>query len=718
MKFVRRLLSNQPLAIGVLYLLASCVWIVATDKLLESLSVDRETIVVLSSLKGIFFLVITTVLLFLTLRHLYRANAIQQERAQAALRKSEVHFRLLVEQASDGIFVADENGHYVDVNSAGAEMLGYSREEILKSSLADILMEEELPRIAPEVERLSESKLVMTEWKFRRKDGTSFVGELSGRKLPDGRLQGMVRDITARRQAEHELRESKRWLDAATEAANLAVWSYDLVTGEFVTNSRGKEMLDLPERTNISIPDLLSRVLPEDRKALETDFWPQSKDLEMRLEFRVASPAGVRWVYACGKGRRNKSGQPVGTSGVLIDITEKRQAEEQLKLLREELLQAQKMEAVGQLAGGVAHDFNNLMHVVMSYAELAGFQVTAESPVKRHLRMILEAAKRATDVTGQLLAFGRKQILNPRIFCVKESVMNTSKMLGRLIGEDIILTTDLEADLASTKADPGQVEQIIMNLAVNARDAMPAGGKLTISTKNVEFKDLPSSMAAGDYVCLSVRDSGCGMPESVKARIFEPFFTTKEQGKGTGLGLATVYGIVKQSEGHIECTSAPGEGTQFDVYLPALKPIADSADDEDAGEECTARGETILLVEDDDAVRDSAKEMLDSLGFNLLVARSASEAMQISREYKGPIQLVLTDVVMPGIGGSQLAAELQKERPDARFLFMSGYTDDAMLRQGILHSSAPFLQKPFSLRGIAKKVGQVLRAPAQTIPSA
>ena len=175
---------------------------------------------------------------------------------------------------------------------------------------------------------------------------------------------------------------------------------------------------------------------------------------------------------------------------------------------------------------------------------------------------------------------------------------------------------------------------------------------------------------------------------------------------------------MKQSEGHIECTSAPGEGTQFDVYLPALKPIADSADDEDAGEECTARGETILLVEDDDAVRDCAKEMLDSLGFNLLVARSASEAMQISREYKGPIQLVLTDVVMPGIGGSQLAAELQKERPDARFLFMSGYTDDAMLRQGILHSSAPFLQKPFSLRGIAKKVGQVLRAPAQTIPSA
>ena len=718
MKFVRGLLSNQPLAISVLYFLASCFWIVATDRMVESLSVDRKTALLLSILKGIFFLFVTAILLFLTLRQLYEAKAMLQEEAQAALRRSELHFRLLVEQASDGIFVADEKGHYLDVNSAGAEMLGYSREEILKFSIADIVMEEELPRIAPEVERLSESKLMMTEWKFRRKDGTSFIGELSGRKLPDGRLQAIVRDITARRQAEHELRESKRWLDAATEAANLAVWSYDLVTGEFVTNSRGKEILDLPERTTIAIPDLLSRVMPEDRKAVESDFWPHSKDLDIRIEFRVVSPAGVRWVYACGKGRRDNSGEPVGTSGVMIDITEKRQAEEQLKLLQQELLQSQKMEAVGQLAGGVAHDFNNLMHVVMSYAELASLQMPDESPVKRHLKAILEAAKRATDVTGQLLAFGRKQILNPRIFCVNESVMNTSKMLGRLIGEDIILRADLDPDLASTKADPGQVEQIIMNLAVNARDAMPSGGKLTISTKNVEVKELRSSIPAGDYVRLSVRDSGCGMPDSVKTRIFEPFFTTKEQGKGTGLGLATVYGIVKQSEGYIECTSAPGEGTQFDVYLPAMKPIENGSDDEDAGEEIAAHDETILLVEDDDAVRDSAKEMLESLGFRLLVARSAGEAMQISREYEGAIQLVLTDVVMPGIGGSRLAVELQKERPDARFLFMSGYTDDAVLRQGILHSSAPFLQKPFSLRGIAKKVDQVLKAPAQTIPSA
>ena len=718
MKFVRGLLSNQPLAIGVLYFLASCFWIVATDRMVESLSVDHETALLLGMLKGVFFLIVTAILLFLTLRQLHATKAMLQEEAQAALRKSELHFRLLVEQASDGIFVTDEKGHYLDVNSAGAEMLGYSREEILKFSIADILMEEELPRIAPEVERLSESKLMMTEWKFRRKDGTSFIGELSGRKLPDGRLQAIVRDITARRQAEHELRESKRWLDAATEAANLAVWSYDLVTGEFVTNSRGKEILDLPERTTIAIPDLLSRVMPEDRKAVESDFWPHSKDLDIRIEFRVVSPAGVRWVYACGKGRRDNSGEPVGTSGVMIDITEKRQAEEQLKLLQQELLQSQKMEAVGQLAGGVAHDFNNLMHVVMSYAELASLQMPDESPVKRHLKAILEAAKRATDVTGQLLAFGRKQILNPRIFCVNESVMNTSKMLGRLIGEDIILRADLDPDLASTKADPGQVEQIIMNLAVNARDAMPSGGKLTISTKNVEVKELRSSIPAGDYVRLSVRDSGCGMPDSVKTRIFEPFFTTKEQGKGTGLGLATVYGIVKQSEGYIECTSAPGEGTQFDVYLPAMKPIENGSDDEDAGEEIAAHDETILLVEDDDAVRDSAKEMLESLGFRLLVARSAGEAMQISREYEGAIQLVLTDVVMPGIGGSRLAVELQKERPDARFLFMSGYTDDAVLRQGILHSSAPFLQKPFSLRGIAKKVDQVLKAPAQTIPSA
>jgi two-component system, cell cycle sensor histidine kinase and response regulator CckA len=714
MKAMRGAFSDRPLAVGILYFFASCFWIIGTDKVLHSLQIGREAFILLSIAKGIFFLAITAVLFFLILRRLHQANAMLQEESQAALRKSELHFRLLVEQASDGIFVADEKGQYVDVNSAGAEMLGYSREEVLKLSIPDIVMEEELPRVPREVERLSESKLVMTEWKLRRKDGTSFIGELSGRKLPDGRLQAIVRDITERRRAEHELRESKRWLDAAMEAGNLAVWSHDLLTGELVTNARGKRILGLPEEATVTLPDLLARVVPEDRRPLESE----SENLDIRLEFRLASPSGIRWVYACGKGRRDASGRRVGSSGVVIDITEKRLAEEQLKLLQQELQQAQKMEAVGQLAGGVAHDFNNLMHVVMSYAELAGLLVQADSPVKRHLHAIMQAAKRATDVTGQLLAFGRKQILNPRVFCVNESVMNTSKMLGRLIGEDIILKTELDPDLASTKADPGQVEQVIMNLAVNARDAMPEGGKLTISTKNVSIEQPHSAIPAGDYVRLSVRDSGCGMPESVKARIFEPFFTTKGQGKGTGLGLATVYGIVKQSEGYIECSSVQGEGTQFDVYFPATGPIRHDANDEDGREYLASHEETILLVEDDDAVRDSAKEMLQSLGYRVLVAQSGSEATEISRTHNGPIQLVLTDVVMPGISGSQLATHLQKGRPETKFLFMSGYTDDAMLRQGIIQSAVPFLQKPFSLRGIAKKVDEVLRAPARMVPMA
>ncbi len=718
MKAAPRALSERPVAIGILYFIASSLWIVGTDRLVASLRVERESIILLSIAKGILFLTVTGVLLVLILRRLQQATDMLQEESQAALRKSELHFRLLVEQASDGIFVTDAKGHYLDVNSAGAEMLGYSREEVLRLSIPDIVMEEELPRVPIEVERLSESNLVMTEWNFRRKDGTSFIGELSGRKLPDGRLQAIVRDVTERKRGEHELRESKRWLDAAMQAANLAVWSYDLLTGELVTNARGKEILGVPERGKVTLADLLARVVPEDRKALENDFWFQSQNLEIRLEFRVASPTGIRWVYACGRGRRDASGRPVGTSGVVIDITERKLAEEQLKLLQQELQQAQKMEAVGQLAGGVAHDFNNLMHVVMSYAELADFQLPAESPAKRHLKMILQAAKRATDVTGQLLAFGRKQILNPRVFCVNESVMNTSKMLGRLIGEDIILKTELDPDLASTKADPGQVEQIIMNLAVNARDAMPDGGQLTISTKNVQLKDLRSGIAAGNYVCVSVRDSGCGMPESVKSKIFEPFFTTKEQGKGTGLGLATVYGIVKQSDGYIECSSVEGEGTQFDVFFPASRPIRHDSNDEDGREYLASHEETILLVEDDDAVRDSAKEMLQSLGYRVLVARSGGEATEISRAHKGPIQLVLTDVVMPGISGRQLAAALQKERPETKYLFMSGYTDDAMLRLGIFQSSIPFLQKPFSLHGIAKKVDEVLRAPAPLVPMA
>ncbi len=715
MKFVRGL-ESKPLTTAIAYFAVSCLWIMASDWVVESLAVDRKTTLLLSVAKGIFFLAITAALLFLVLRRLRQTSAALNEESRAALRRSELHFRLLVEQASDGIFVADANGHYLDVNSAGAEMLGYSREEVMEFSIADVLMEEELPRIPIEVGRLSQSKTVMSEWKFRRKDGTPVIGELSGRRLPDGRLQGIVRDISQRRQAEHELRESKRWLDAAMDAAKLAVWSYDLRNGELVTNARGKEILGLPKEARVTIPDLLSHIVPEDRKMLEADIWRQPQDPEIRLEFRVASPTGIRWVYARGSGSTNESGERIRTNGVVMDITERKLAEGQLKLLQEELQQAQKMEAIGQLAGGVAHDFNNLLHVVMSYAELADLKLPTDSPVKRHLQMILEAARRAAEVTGQLLAFGRKQILNSQVFCLNQSVANTSKMLGRLIGEDILLKTDLDLNLASTKADPGQVEQIIMNLAVNARDAMPEGGKLTIATQNVSVEKTHSSIPAGNYVCLSLSDTGCGMAESVKSHIFEPFFTTKAKGKGTGLGLATVYGIVKQSEGFIECTSAPGEGTRFDVYFPATEPFLPLEDFGEDIESVATHNETVLLVEDDEAVRESATAMLESIGFHVLVAQSGSEAIEISREYSRDIELVLTDVVMPGMSGNQLAAKLREDRPDTKFLFMSGYTDDAVLRQGIKQSAVPFLQKPFTLRTMARKMEDVLRAPAQAIP--
>ena len=715
MKFVRGL-ESKPLTTATGYFAISCIWIVVSDWLVGTFAPSLQSFLILNIAKGLIFLAITAGLLFLVLRRLQQTSAALSEESRAALQKSELHFRLLVEQASDGIFLADATGHYVDVNSAGAEMLGYSREEVLGLSFSDVLMEEELVRLAAEVERLSESKTVMSEWKFRRKDGTPLIGELSGRRLPDGRLQGIVRDISQRRQAEQELRESKRWLDAAMDAARLAVWSYDLVSEELVTNARGKEILGLPEHARVTIPDLLSRIIPEDRKMIEADIWRQPPDSEIRLEFRVVSPIGVRWVYARGSGSTDESGEHIRTNGVVMDITERKLAEGQLKLLQEELQQAQKMEAIGQLAGGVAHDFNNLLHVVMSYAELADLKLPADSPVKRHLQMILEAARRATEVTGQLLAFGRKQILNSQVFCLNQSVANTSKMLGRLIGEDVLLKTDLDLNLASTKADPGQVEQIIMNLAVNARDAMPEGGKLTIATKNVSIDKTHSSIPAGNYVCLSLSDTGCGMAESVKSHIFEPFFTTKAKGKGTGLGLATVYGIVKQSEGFIECTSTPGKGTRFDVYFPATEPFLPLEDSGEDIESLAAHNETILLVEDDESVRESATAMLESIGFHVLVAESGDEAIEISREYGRGIELVLTDVVMPCMSGNQLAAKLRENRPDTKFLFMSGYTDDAVLRQGIKQSAVPFLQKPFTLRAMARKIEEVLRAPAQTIP--
>jgi signal transduction histidine kinase len=387
------------------------------------------------------------------------------------------------------------------------------------------------------------------------------------------------------------------------------------------------------------------------------------------------------------------------------DITEKVAMEERFR-------QAQKLEAIGSLAGGVAHDFNNLLTIINGYADLVQATLPADSPTAELVREISQAGDRATGLTRQLLAFSRKQVLEPKVLQLNAVVAETTKMLQRLIGEDVDLHTSLDPGLDRVKADPGQIEQILINLAVNARDAMPRGGKLTIQTANVEldetYVESRSDVRPGRHALLSVSDTGSGMDETVKSRIFEPFFTTKEAGSGTGLGLATVFGIVKQSGGHIAVYSEPGLGTSFKIYLPVVDELASSTTAPTEQAALVQGVETILLAEDEPALRALTRHVLQLHGYKVLEAENGTAALRAAEGYDGPIHLLVTDVVMPAMSGRQLAEALVVLRPEMRVLYLSGYTDDAVVRHGVLHAETAFLQKPFTPSGLAHKVRKVL----------
>jgi CheY-like chemotaxis protein len=370
------------------------------------------------------------------------------------------------------------------------------------------------------------------------------------------------------------------------------------------------------------------------------------------------------------------------------------------------------MEAVGYLAGGVAHDFNNLLTIISGYSEILLPGLPPEDPRREMVAQIQQAGERAAALTRQLLAFSRRTVLEPKILDLNELVRENEKMLRRLIGEDVQLATQLDPALTPVRVDPGQIGQVIMNLAVNARDAMPTGGKLTIETGNAALDEAFAAMAPearpGRHVLLAVTDTGVGMTPEVRARIFEPFFTTKGPGRGTGLGLATVYGIVKQSGGFLTVHSEPGHGTAFKIYLPAVTGAAPTGKSSQ-GTRLLARGnETILLVEDEDVVRTMIRVVLQDAGYVVLEASRGDVALRLAEEHVGPVHLLLTDVVMPQMGGRQLVERLAPLRPGLKVLYLSGYTDDAVVRHGVLQAEVAFLQKPFTMAALTNKVRQVL----------
>ncbi len=429
------------------------------------------------------------------------------------------------------------------------------------------------------------------------------------------------------------------------------------------------------------------------------------KKVEYHRSERCRFDGKIIHVIENAVGTFNSWGELIEIKGYIIDATHQKHLEEQLR-------QSQKMEAIGRLAGGIAHDFNNLLTAITGYADSLVSGLKADGSLGRSAREIRKAAERAASLTSQLLAFSRKQVLQPKLLAFGAVIAGMEEMLRRFMGEDIELITIIPPELWSVKADRGQIEQVIMNLAVNARDAMPLGGRLIIEASNAEldatYAQLHVAVKPGPYVLLAVSDTGTGMTDEVKAHLFEPFFTTKGEGKGTGLGLATVYGIVKQSEGHIWVYSEHGRGTTFKVYLPRAEGVVEVSAPSPPAMPCPFGHETILLVEDDELVRDMICDGLQRNGYNVLNASQGTDALKICGTFAGPIDLLLTDVVMPGMNGRELAERVTEAHPDIRTLFMSGYTDRGIVHNGVLDPETDFLQKPFNMDMLTRKVREIL----------
>jgi two-component system cell cycle sensor histidine kinase/response regulator CckA len=536
--------------------------------------------------------------------------------------------------------------------------------------------------------------------------------------MTGGMLYALIRSGVKRtREIEAARIASGKRYDELVENANDCIFTLDS-SGAFTAVNHAVEKTTGYSREEILKMNFADLLAPENRDYLSRLRDPQTTRNPVSVtEVKIVGKDGNVFVLEISSRSPSLKDNRTGLENIARDVTHRhlmRDAEEALRKSEEQLMQAQKLESVGRLAGGIAHDFNNMLTVINGYSDLILGRMSETDPLRHHLLEIKKAGERSATLTQQLLAFSRKQILKPEILNINQTVFEIGSLLKRLIGEDIVLCQNLDPALKSVKVDAGQLSQVIVNLVVNAYDAMPKGGTLTIETKNVDldepFVKRTSDNKFGQFVMLSVSDTGIGMHEETKRRIFEPFFTTKEVGKGTGLGLATVYGFIKQSDGYITVDSEPDAGASFRIFLPCAKAFAEKPKEEASKEPSKNGAETILLVEDEEIVRNFGREILEACGYRVIEAASGAEALEICEKNNLDIDLLLTDVVMPEMSGRELWEIMTKTRPQIKVLFTSGYTDDKVVRSGITGDASNFLQKPFSINSLEQKVREVLDA--------
>jgi two-component system, cell cycle sensor histidine kinase and response regulator CckA len=619
--------------------------------------------------------------------------------------------RGITDGTTDAVFVKDLRGNYLMINSAGAGFVGKSVEQILGKTDLDLFSPDTARAMMEKDRQVMLQGITQTYEERGTSNGISRLylatkgpyrdahGEIIG-------LLGISRDITERKRAEEEIRQSQQKLRIHFEHTPLAVVEWDLdfraaawnPSAERIFGYSRQEALGQHARFIVP-PQYWAHVEQVWQALLKQRGGARSTNDNVTKDGRTISCEWYNTPLV------DDSGKVLGVASLVQNVTERVALEEQLR-------QSQKMEAVGRLAGGVAHDFNNLLTVILGYSQILADGLPAGSRLAESTTQIKSAADRASAITRQLLAFSRKTVLSPRVINLNDTVLNLDSMLRRLIGEDIEVFTVPANDLGSVQADPSQIEQVVMNLALNARDAMPHGGKLTLETSNVALDRTyvreHQAVEPGRYVMLAVSDTGEGMSGETQARIFEPFYTTKEVGKGTGLGLSMVYGIVKQSGGYIWVYSEPGRGSTFKIYFPRVDQAPEVLGGEKQTKNVQRGTETILLVEDDEQLRQLSSSVLAHCGYNVLVASSPEEGLKICQDNSKDIRLMVTDVVMPRINGRQLAEQILKLKPEMKVLYISGYTNNAIVHYGVLDPGLWFLPKPFTLSALVAKVREVL----------